>query len=59
MHAIIVSKRKAQLLSGWECHRKQENKTKLLLSENEAWCSQQTNGQSKKDTHNKPKVVEW
>ena len=39
VHAIGVSKREPQPLSEWECHGKQENKTKLLFSRNKAWRS--------------------
>ena len=39
MHAIGVSKREIWPLFEWECHEKQENKTKLLFFGNEAWCS--------------------
>ena len=37
VHAIGVSKREPQSLSGWECHGKQENKTKLPFFRHEAW----------------------
>lgn len=40
MHAVGVSKRKTQPLSGWESQKKQENKTKLFLFGNKAWHDQ-------------------